>query len=72
MMDFRRRRGTTVHWDTSFKFERIFKIKIAVDGREKKISFDCRVEFYNVSECQLIHTVKRVQEELLVRILVCP
>lgn len=71
-MDFRRRRGTTVHWDRSFEFERIFKIKIAVDGREKEISVDCRVEFYNVSECQLIHTVNRVQEELLVRILVCP
>lgn len=71
-MDFQRGRGTTVHWDTSFEFERIFKIKIAVDGREKEISFDCRVEFYNVSECQLIHAVNRVQEELLVRILVCP
>lgn len=71
MMNFQRGRGTTVHWDTSFEFERIFKIKIAVDGREKEISFDCR-EFYNVSECQLIHTVNRVQEELLVRILVCP
>lgn len=61
MMDFQSGRGTTVHCDTSFEFERIFKIKIAVDGREKEVSFDCR-EFYNVSEYQLIHTVNRLQE----------
>lgn len=61
MMDFQSGRGTTVHCDTSFEFERIFKIKIAVDGTEKEVSFDCR-EFYNVSEYQLIHTVNRLQE----------